>query len=212
MKTCNEMDHDWNDQTLAYYRENANSFLEGTLSADMSDARSRFLQKLEPLAYILDFGCGSGRDTKAFLEQGYRVDAADGSEELCGKASEYTGIPVRHMLFQELDVQEVYDGIWACASLLHLPKAELAFVLRKVANALKKNGVLYASFKYGMYEGMRGGRFFSDFTEESLGGFWERVWRAEDSHILKIREVWLTEDVRPGREEERWINLLAERD
>ena len=212
MKTCNEMERDWNDQTLAYYRENANSFLEGTLSADMSDARSRFLQKMEPHAYILDLGCGSGRDTKAFLEQGYRVDAADGSEELCRRASEYTGIPVRHMLFQELDVQEVYDGIWACASLLHLPKAELAFVLRKVANALKKNGVLYASFKYGMFEGMRGGRFFSDFTEESLGGFWERVWRAEDSHILKIREVWLTEDVRPGREEERWINLLAERD
>ena len=212
MKPYNETGSDWNDQTLSYYRENADSFLEGTLSADMSDARSRFLQKLEPQAYILDLGCGSGRDTKAFLEQGYRVDAADGSEELCRRASEYTGIPVRHMLFQELDAQDIYDGVWSCASLLHLPKAELAPVLRKVANALKINGVLYASFKYGNYEGMRGGRFFSDFTEESLTEFWERVWREEYSHILKIREVWLTADVRPGREEERWISLLAERD
>ena len=212
MKTCNEPGVDWNDQTLAYYRENANSFLEGTLSADMSDARLRFLKKLVPQAYILDLGCGSGRDTKAFLEEGCRVDAVDGSEELCRRASEYTGIPVRHMLFQEVEAQEAYDGIWACASLLHLPKAELAYVLRKLANALKKNGVLYASFKYGTYEGMRGGRFFSDFTEESLDAFWNCVWREEDIHTLKIREIWLTADVRPGREEERWINLLAERD
>ena len=192
-------------ETLLYYGKNAESFTDTTVGVDMRDIRSRFLKGLPECAYILDLGCGSGRDTKAFLEQGYRVDASDGSEELCKKASSLTGIPVKCMLFQELEAVDVYDGIWACASILHLPKKDLADVLCKIAAALKKNGVLYTSFKYGSFEGMRNGRYFTDFTEKSLREFWERA------IPLTIFEVWTTEDVRPGREEERWINLLARR-
>jgi len=115
--------------TLEYYDENADQFIQGTLSVDFMKIQDRFLNKLKPCASILDFGCGSGRDTKCFLERGYKVEAADGSEKLCKMASEYTGIEVKHMLFSELDAQEKYDGIWACSSILHLPKSELKPVL-----------------------------------------------------------------------------------
>ena len=159
------------DKTLEYYQKNADLFVEGTVSADMYDEQVRFLRMLPPHAYILDFGCGSGRDAKAFLDQGYQVDAVDGSPELCCTASELIGKPVKQMLFDDLSVSNQYDGIWACASILHLPRRDLVDVLPKISNALKTDGVLYASFKYGSYEGMRDGRYFTDFTEESLEAF-----------------------------------------
>lgn len=191
-----------NQETLQYYEDNAEVFISGTVNADMSDARQRFLELLPVDALILDFGCGSGRDTKAFLDAGYQVDAADGSEQLCKSATAYTGIPVRQMLFQELDSVDEYDGIWACASLLHLPKHELGDVLQRISCALKPQGVLYTSFKKGTFEGMRNGRFFTDFTEETLHEFWQCV------PSLLISDIWITQDVRPEREEQ-WINILA---
>ena len=193
------------NSTLQYYQQNADEFVEGTISADMHDVRARFLKLLPPHAFILDFGCGSGRDVRAFLEQGYGVDAVDGSAELCRMASEYTGISVKQMLFGELSATEQYDGIWACASILHLPKVELVDVLQKVADALKTCGVLYTSFKYGEFEGIRGGRYFTDLTEKSLTSLMAEV------PSLQIVDTWITNDVRPGREEERWINILARR-
>ena len=192
------------DKTLEYYQKNADLFVEGTVSVDMHDAQMRFLRMLPPHAYILDFGCGSGRDAKAFLDQGYQVDAVDGSPELCCMASELIGKPVKQMLFDDLSVSNQYDGIWACASILHLPRRNLVDVLPKISNALKTDGVLYASFKYGSYEGMRDGRYFTDFTEESLGNLMDEV------PSLLIVDTWITDDVRPEREE-RWINTLARR-
>ena len=193
------------DQTIVYYEQNADSFIDGTLGADMDDLRQGFLELLPEGSYILDFGCGSGRDIKAFLDSGYRVDAVDGSEELCRRASDYTGIPVKHMLFQELSDREQYDGIWACASILHLKRRELPDVLQRISDALKPGGILYTSFKYGNVEGMREGRYYSDFTEETLAALMEQV------PSLLIFEQRISCDVRPGREEERWINILARR-
>ena len=192
-------------QTISYYDQNSEVFVSGTLKADMADTRSRFCRWLPQKALILDFGCGSGRDAKAFLEAGYSVEATDGSEELCNKASDYTGLSVKRMLFNELNTCNQYDGIWACASILHLPKQELADVLGKIETALKTGGVLYTSFKYGTFEGIRKGRYFTDFTEESLNSFWGQV------TSMQIFDMWITHDVRPDREEERWINLLAQR-
>ena len=193
------------DQTLQYYEQNAEAFFQGTISADMRDAQKRFMNELPSHAYILDFGCGSGRDTKEFLQLGYRVDAVDGSAELCQMASEWTGIPVRQMLFQELSAKDMYDGIWACASILHLPRKELESVLWKISDALKVGGIFYTSFKYGDFEGVRNGRYFTDFTEETLGAMMVGI------PSLEIFDRWLTHDVRPGREEDRWINILARR-
>lgn len=190
------------DKTLDYYNQNASEFVARTVCVDFRDTQEKFLSKLSEGACILDFGCGSGRDTKFFLSAGFRVDATDGSEELCKIASEYTGIQVVKMLFQELDEHEKYDGIWACSSILHLKKDELRPVFEKMAAALKPNGIIYTSFKYGDYEGERNGRFFIDFTIETFSDFIRGVKQ------LKLAEYWITGDVRPGRGEEKWLNLI----
>ena len=168
----------------------------------MQSHQNYFLKYLSPTARILDFGCGSGRDTKYFLSQGYTVEAIDGSEELCKIASVHTGISVKQMIFQELNEREKYDGIWACSSILHLPRKELADVMRKMAMALKPNGVIYISFKYGTFEGKRNGRYFTDMTEAAFADF------LQDIEGLTTEEQWLTSDVRPGREDEKWLNLI----
>ena len=193
------------DKTLKYYNKNAQSFASGTVSVKFTEVQDKFLEKLNPDAYILDFGCGAGRDTKYFLSRGYQVDAVDGSEQLCRIASEYTGIKVRQMLFQELDEKEKYDGIWACASILHLPKKQLREVLKNMYAALKSKGWIYTSFKYGKFEGERNGRYFTDFTTDTFKEF------IHDMHGLKIEEQWITGDVRPGRGEEKWLNLLLQK-
>lgn len=190
------------DNTIEYYNQNAEQFVQGTLSVDFTATQERFLAKLTAGAYILDFGCGSGRDTKYFLDKGYLVEATDGSAKLCKMASEYTGIRVKQMLFEELDESEKYDGIWACSSILHHDKRALKDVLKKMAVALKAKGIVYASFKYGDFEGERNGRYFTDFTLETFGEYMQEV------PELQIEEYWITGDVRPGRGEEKWLNLI----
>lgn len=188
--------------TLNYYNQNAARFCQNTISVEFTATQRRFLSYLSSAAHILDFGCGSGRDTKAFLDQGYQVEAIDGSEELCKLASRYTGIQVRHMLFQELSAVSEYDGIWACSSILHLTRDELLDVMRKMVTALKPGGIIYTSFKYGTFSGERSGRYFTDMTEEAFADFMSKMER------LQIEEEWVTADVRPGREEEKWLNMI----
>ena len=157
--------------TIGYYNQNAKKSIETTQTVDMHLAQDRFLALLPPGCSILDFGCGSGRDTKYFMEHDYTVDATDGSAEICRLASGYIGIPVKHMLFQELSAVYQYEGIWASSSILHLPKSELLDVFQKMIRALKDNGVIYTSFKYGLFEGERNGRYFTDFTEDVFQEF-----------------------------------------
>lgn len=193
-----------NTTTIKYYDINAEAFIKGTQAVDFSATQNRFLNQLTGKS-ILDFGCGSGRDTKYFLEQGYDVIAIDGSEELCKAASIYTGIKVKHMMFQDLCESSTYDGIWACSSILHLSKAELKGVLLKMAEALTSNGIIYTSFKHGTFEGERSGRYFTDFTIETFTEYIRGI------KTLAIKEYWITGDVRPGREDEKWLNLILQK-
>ena len=189
------------NKTIDYYNQNADSFVRGTVSVDFKKTQDKFLRLLTGKT-ILDFGCGSGRDTKYFLESGFDVTATDGSEELCKSASTYTGIQVKHILFQDLDEEDFYDGIWACSSILHLPKDELLIVINKMSRALRTDGIIYTSFKYGNFEGERNGRFFTDFTLDVFKDF------ISDVKDIVIEEYWITRDVRPGREDEKWLNLI----
>ena len=188
--------------TIDYYEQNATAFIEGTLNVDFTEIQNAFLALLPEKALILDFGCGSGRDTKYFLEQGHSVDAIDGTLELCKAASEYTGIKVKHMYFHELNECEKYDGIWACASVLHVKKKELPDIIQKMSAASKKDGIIYLSFKYGDFEGERNGRYFTDMTEETM------LELLADFPKLKVEKQWITGDVRVGRGDERWLNLI----
>lgn len=190
--------------TISYYNRTAENFVAITRDICFDTIQKQFLSYLPPNSHILDFGCGSGRDSKYFLEQGYQVTAIDGSLELCKLAREYLGIPVKHMLFQELDAVEEYDGIWACASILHLPYLELIDILLKMKQALKEKGIIYTSFKYGSYEGERDGRYFTDMTEERFSSLLNKI------KGLKILKQWVTKDVRAERSREIWLNLILQ--
>lgn len=201
-------------RTLSYYDENAAAFCEGTRNADMSEMRGRFLRYLKPGALILDAGCGSGRDSKAFMESGYRVVAIDGSEKICRLASKYLGQEVQCRRFEKIEEKEVYDGIWACASLLHVPHELLPKVIARLITALVDGGVLYASFKYGEEEREAGGRYFTDLREDG----WKKVLEEAEEEMkgnksgskkLETIECFVTGDVREGRGGEKWLNVVG---
>lgn len=191
--------------TLEYYNKNAERFAKDTQKLEFTEVQDKFLGYLTPGGRILDFGCGAGRDTKYFLTKGFLTEATDGSEEMVKIASEYTRIQVRKQQFQELEEENKYDGIWACSSILHLHYCELKTVMGKLARALTSKGILYTSFKYGVREGQRGGRFFTDMTEEKIEKLLEEV------PLFIIEEMWKTNDVRPGREGEKWLNLILKK-
>jgi SAM-dependent methyltransferase len=202
------------NRTIDYYNNHVSLFNNDTVTADMSDAQDRFLAHLqkshpgqEPCQlHLLDFGCGSGRDTKFFLDQGYLVSALDGSAQLAKKASLYTGIPVQNLLFQDFHEKDHYDGIWACASILHLTKEELPSVFQNIYTALRPNGIFYTSFKYGNFTGYRKERYYTDLTEDTMQALIHLL------HGSVIEEEWISSDVRPGRDNEKWINVIVKKE
>lgn len=187
--------------TEHYYRDHSQEYFDSTVNADVTPLYDHFLKHVPERGYILDFGCGSGRDTKAFLDKGYQVDAIDGSEELCVLAGQYAGVDVKCMDFASIDFENRYDGIWACASLLHVGSKELPGILEKLCKALHPDGVLYMSFKYGDFEGERDGRFFLDMTEKKF----QLILKFVDYGTLI--EEWRSGDVRRGKDID-WYNAL----
>ena len=188
-------------KTIDYYNKHAIEFTNATLHVDMESLYQPFLIELPKKAYILDVGCGSGRDTLAFKNKGYKVDAIDYSEELVKTATELTTIKVKLKSFYEIDEHEHYDGIWACASLLHCERSRLKEVIGKLIKAMKPNGVLYMSFKYGDSDREKEGRQFTDLNEEQAENL-----REQFEHVQQLNQ-WITIDQRPDRQE-KWLNLL----
>ena len=154
--------------TLEYYNKNAQLYCEQTIVGNLQENYDRFLKQLPNNAYILDFGCGSGRDSKYFIDNGYKVNAIDGSTEMCKLASKYINQEVKCMKFDELKDMGIYDGIWACSSILHIEKDELSSVLNKMINALKVNGVIYTSFKIGTGYEVKEGKYYNYLTKEEM--------------------------------------------
>lgn len=190
------------NETLKYYNSNAEQFIKSSLSADMSGIQNEFLSYLPSKSLILDFGCGAGRDTKYFSERGFHVYAVDGSEEMCRATNEYAKTEVKQMMFNELSESEVYNGIWACSSILHVDKSALVDIFQRMIQALKVGGILYCSFKYGNFEGMRNGRYFTDFDEKSFGKF---IFQFSN---LKVEKISITNDSRPDRKKDKWLNVF----
>lgn len=191
------------NETLDYYNKNAQEFCQSTVNADMSVCYQMFEKYLRRGGKILDLGCGSGRDSKYFLSQGYEVVSIDGSEKICKCASEYLQRLVQCVRFEEMNFSQEFDGVWACAALLHVEKDKLADVLKRVFLCLKENGILYASFKYGTEERKKDGRYFVDLDEASVQELLQK------DGMFRVLECKLTGDVRDGRENEMWVNVVG---
>ena len=189
------------DKNVEYYNENAEAFFANTVDADMSLWRDRFESYIVDGGRILDAGCGSGRDSRAFKQHGYSVVAIDASREMCRFASELLGQEVWQMRFDEMAFDQEFDGVWACASLLHVSKDKLPDIIAKIHGALKKNGFFYASFKYGEESTKLGDRTFTNFTELPLLNL--------ISNGFEVVENAVSSDVRNDRSEEKWINIIA---
>ena len=140
------------EETLRFYGANASAYAEREITSRRIRL-GRFLALLAPGAAILELGCGAGADTAEMLAQGFDVSATDGSPEMAEVASRRLGRPVGTLLFHDLDAVEAYDGVWANACLLHVPRNELAGILRLIWRALKPEGVFFASYKTGDADG-----------------------------------------------------------
>jgi SAM-dependent methyltransferase len=155
------------EPTLEFYRSNAQSYADW---AKAPSTRLRgFLALLPRSGAILELGCGAGNHSAVMLAEGFAVRATDGSPEMAEIASRRLGHPVEAMLFDQLDAQEAYDGVWASACLLHVPRDELAGILGRIHRALKPSGVFYASYKMGESDGRDSlGRYYNYASPEWL--------------------------------------------
>lgn len=189
--------------SITYYDANADDYFAGTVAADVTDLRNRFLRHVENGGKVLDAGCGSGRDAKAFRDAGYNVTAFDGSVRMADLARDYTGLEVLRLQFDQIDWRARFDGIWCSASLLHVERDQLPRIFDRLARALKPGGVWYLSMKEGTETRVVDGRSFTDVTSNEL-----RALLVDCG--LNILDEWKSDDVRPGRAD-RWVNAIAQR-
>jgi superfamily II DNA or RNA helicase/SAM-dependent methyltransferase len=187
--------------SLDYYDQHAEEFFAATVSVEMTNVRQRFLEHIPDGGLILDAGCGSGRDARAFLEKGFRVVAFDGSASLAELAGQHIGQKVDVRQFADVEEQHCYDGVWACASLLHLSTAEIPDAINRLWLSVKPGGVVYLSFKYGDGERQQNGRHFTDADQTVLSAWLDVL------SELDRADYWISNDQRPDRTE-RWINAL----
>ncbi|EKY26713.1 class I SAM-dependent DNA methyltransferase [Clostridium celatum] len=191
------------DKTVDFYNSNSKSYVESTLDIDMSHLYSDFLSEIPSGGAILDLGCGSGRDSKVFIDKGYKITAVDGSKELAKLASRVIGQEVIVSKFEDLRLTESYDGIWACASLLHVNRSNIVDVIKNISCNLNRDGVFYMSFKYGNNEYIDDkGRYFNCYTKES---FEEMIKNIPE---LIIRKIYKSGDTLGGRSNLEWLNVL----
>lgn len=198
---------DIEDRTTAYYDQHAQAYFDATRPVNMSELYDQFLPHIPSGGRILDAGSGSGRDTFAFIQKGYDVDAFDASANLAELSTRLTGVPTRVLRFQEFESDPAYDGIWACASLLHVPAEELGGVLGRLVRALKPGGTLYVSVKHGAGQRTASdGRLFVDLNRAHLAKLFATL------PNLTLSKVWISggEGLLQGKDE--WLNVIALKD
>jgi 2-polyprenyl-3-methyl-5-hydroxy-6-metoxy-1,4-benzoquinol methylase len=191
-----------NKKSITFYNENVSSYCARTLEINMETHYKKFLKHLPDGATILDAGSGSGRDTKKFIEYGYRVISIDASKEMVMKSSEYTQQQTLQISFEDLNFDNEFHGIWCSGSLVHTPSSDLLEILRKFKKALKYEGVWFLSFKSGDFEGVIDNRYFTHMTKAKISSYFTQLGGFE---ILEIYET-------PSEEKNRdvlWLQCLA---
>ena len=188
-------------QTIQYYDEHADEYVRATVSVNMGSLYEPFLSHVPPSGRILDAGCGSGRDSKEFLGRGYRVTSIDASQKMVHATTALTAQKALRMAFEEVGFSEKFDGVWACASLLHVPLRELPGIIGRLASVLRPSGVFYASFKMGLGERNQDGRLFTDIDEVTFTSLISGVGE------LELLRLWHSDDRRPTRNDQ-WLNAL----
>lgn len=208
-KNCDEQSISIEFALSDYYVRHAASLIAATRDVDMSEARRNFLAAVPSRdigsARILDAGSGSGRDALAFLRLGHAVEAFDASPMMIAATQAHAGVPTRLMRFEDFAWEHPFEGIWACASLLHVAAVDLPGVIDRLAAHLVPGGALYLSFKHGIGERLKDGRRFTDMTAESLAALLDGC-RAFDQP-----EIWESRDCRPGRASEVWVNSVVKK-
>lgn len=191
-------------KTVEYYNDNAPAFYDRTINNDISYSYNQFLKYLPKKAHILDAGCGVGRDIKYFLSQGCQITAFDASKKMVELASKETGIKVIHSTFQDMDFDQVFDGVWAQASLLHVPYDETLSVYKMIHRSLKPNGIFYASYKYGDGFMATKDRDFYNMDEDEVKPYFK--------DLFEILEIWQEKDSRGQIDQNNktmWLNFIV---
>ncbi|HSI51883.1 MAG TPA: class I SAM-dependent methyltransferase [Ideonella sp.] len=191
------------DSTLAFYEAHAHEYSRRTLDADLTDVQQRFARRLSPGARILDLGCGPGRDLRAFSRLGFMPIGLDASPSLVRIAREVSGSPVSVGRIEEIEFDHEFDGIWACASLLHVARPALSETLARIRSALRPGGTFFASVQEGAGDSRApDGRSFTYFEERAFR-------MALGRSGFKETDVWRTADsLREGRQLS-WLNFLS---
>lgn len=191
--------------SIDYYERYAVPYYEETIDQDMTEIMAPFVEQLEEGAEVLDLGCGSGRDTLALTEQGFYVTGMDGSPKMCELASIYTDQEILQLRFEEMEFDDVFDGIWACASLVHVTPQDMPDIMHRIIRALKEEGILYFSVQEGDRDGIYGGRYFHDYTKQEIRELLRQFPQ------LELIDLWRTDDVRRDHREKQWLNVLVKK-
>ena len=191
--------------SIDYYDRYAVPYYEETVDFSMEEQLERFIELLPESADVLDLGCGSGRDTVFLEEEGCVVTVMDGSEKMCELASIHAGKEVLHLKVEDMEFDDVFHGIWACAVLGHFTPDEVKGVMDKILKALKDDGILYFSVKKGERNGKYNGRYFYDYDREALNNLLDAF------PNIKVLDIWKTNDVRADKSD-RWFNVLLRKE
>lgn len=189
--------------TNTYYKKHNIEFINSTKNCDMHELYDRFESYLkDDSKKILDVGFGSGRDSIYFSKK-YNVYSLDPSIEFCEYGKSIGLKNIINKKIEDIDEIEVYDGIWACASLLHVSSKDIKDTFFKCYKALKNDGIMYVSFKYGDFEGIRNERYYLDMNESK---FKEII---KDTCFI-ILEEFNSLDVRDNNNT-RWFNAIIKK-
>ena len=185
-----------------YYDKNPDKFYQDTVHVDMGEFYQIFLPLVRDGGKILDVGCGSGRDLRKFKNLGYEPVGIDASIEMVKKAKALSEVEVLNLKFSEITWEHEFDGLWASASLLHVPVNEIPNTIKLLWKSLKRSSPFFMSFKYGENSYTKNERHFQNYTEVTIEPILDNL----EEH--KVEEIWVTADKRANRQDENWLNLV----